>query len=86
MTSSESFHMIPLTYFQMSINYQDLTLALQIYTVVLCLIGLFGNINLIVATCRHKSLRTKMGEFSLFYSVSEDEKRDRRSKISISTS
>ncbi|CAO4380016.1 unnamed protein product [Caenorhabditis nigoni] len=45
----------------MSINYQDLTLALQIYTVVLCLIGLFGNANLIIATCRHKTLRTKMG-------------------------
>lgn len=46
----------------MSLNYQDLTLALQLYTVVLCVIGLFGNVNLIIATCRHKSLRTKMGE------------------------
>uniref|UniRef100_A0A8R1I6G3 G_PROTEIN_RECEP_F1_2 domain-containing protein n=1 Tax=Caenorhabditis japonica TaxID=281687 RepID=A0A8R1I6G3_CAEJA len=45
----------------MHINYYDLTLALQTYTIVLCVVGLFGNINLIIATCRHKSLRTKMG-------------------------
>ncbi|EGT47106.1 hypothetical protein CAEBREN_28387 [Caenorhabditis brenneri] len=43
---------------------------LQAYTVIVCCIGLFGNINLIVATCRYKSLRTKLGCLLMISTIS----------------
>ncbi|CAB3402177.1 unnamed protein product [Caenorhabditis bovis] len=41
--------------------YELLSPTIQAITIAICIIGLFGNVNLIIATCRKKSLRTKMG-------------------------
>ncbi|CAD6197087.1 unnamed protein product [Caenorhabditis auriculariae] len=45
----------------MSVDYISLSRPIQGLTVVICLAGLFGNVNLLVATLRKKCLRTKMG-------------------------
>lgn len=47
--------------------YYQLCSVLQSYTVVVCVIGLFGNVNLVVATCRYRFLRTKMGRNHFYY-------------------
>ncbi|KAF1751281.1 hypothetical protein GCK72_017835 [Caenorhabditis remanei] len=43
---------------------------LQAYTVIVCCVGLFGNVNLIIATCRYKSLRTKLGCLLMISTIS----------------